>query len=142
MAANTITLKGNAHVIRKEGIVITAAITPGMLIERQATGIARHATAANNAARAFAVENEVVGDGIDDDYAVADTCLFGIFPPGSEVFAFCAGAIAIGEFVESNGAGAVRTITARAATDQDESASIVGVALAAAVSTRCHIEVL
>ncbi len=142
MAANTITLKGYAQVIRKEGIVITAAITPGMLIERQATGVARHANAFNNAAKAFAVENEVVGDGIDDDYAVADTILFGVFPPGAEVYAFCSGAIAIGEFVESDGAGGVQTVAARAATNQDQSASIVGVALAANVSTRCHIEVL
>jgi hypothetical protein len=142
MAVKTITMKGNAHVIRKEGIVITAAITPGMLVARAATGIVRHATAAANAARAFAVENEVVGDGIDDDYAVADTILFGIFPSGAEVYAFCSGSIAIGEFVESNGAGGVRVAATRAATTEAESASVVGVALAANVSTRCHIEVL
>ena len=142
MAFKTITVKGNAHVIRKEGIVVTADITPGMLVARTSTGIVRHATAANNAARAFAVENEVVGDGIDDDYIVADTILFGVFPPGAEIYAFAAGTILLGEFVESNGAGAVRVVAARAATDQDESASIVGVALADNVSTRCHIEIL
>lgn len=142
MAFKTITVKGNAHVIRKEGIVVTAVITPGMLIARTSTGIVRHAGAAQNAARAFAVENEVVGDGIDDDYAVADTVLFGIFPSGAEIYAFASGSISLGDFVESDGAGGVRPLTARAATDQDESASIVGVALADNVSTRCHIEVL
>lgn len=142
MAFKTITVKGNAHVIRKEGIVITAAITPGMLVAVAATGIVRHATAAGNAARSFAVENEVVGDGIDDDFAVADTVLFGVFPPGAEVYAFASGSISLGDFVESNGAGGVRVAAARAATTEAQSASIVGVALADNVSTRCHIEVL
>ena len=142
MAFKTITVKGNAHVIRKEGIVITAAITPGMLVERAATGVVRHATAANNAAKAFAVENEVVGDGIDDDYAVADTILYGIFPQGAEIYAFVSGTIAVGDYLESNGAGGLRPLTARAATDQDESASVVAVALAANVTTRCHVEIL
>ncbi len=142
MTVKTITLKGNAQVIRKESIA-DAAITPGMLCELTATGMKKHAGQAANAQKMFAVENEVVGKGIDDDYAISDTCLYGIFPPGSEVFAIAgiAGVTAL-QFVESDGLGRLEDLTADAATDADQRNAVVGLALTtAAVGDRFKLEV-
>jgi len=142
MTVKTITLKGNDLVIRKEAIA-DAAITPGMLLERTATGVKKHAGAGLNAEKMFAVENEVVGNGIADDYAALDTCLFGIFPPGSEVWAI-AGAAGVTAllYVESDGAGRLDDATADAATDTAQRVSIVGLALTtASVGNRFKLEV-
>ncbi len=142
MAVKTITLIGNSQVIRKESIA-DAAITPGMLLELTATGAKKHAGAGLNAQKMFAVENEVVGDGIDDDYAALDTLLYGIFPPGSVVWAIAgvAGVTAL-DYVESDGLGRLDDATADAATDTDQRNSIVGLALTtAAVGLRFKLEV-
>ncbi len=142
MTVKTITLRGNSFVIRKEAIA-DAIITPGMLLELTATGVKKHAGAGLNAQKMFAVENEVVGNGIDDDYAALDTCLYGIFPPGSEVFAIAgvAGVTAL-QYVESDGLGRLDDATADAATDTDQRTSIVGLALTtAAVGVRFKLEV-
>ncbi len=142
MTVKTITLKGNAQVIRKEAIA-DAIITPGMLLELTATGVKKHAGAGLNAQKMFAVENEVVGGNIDADYAANDTCLFGIFPPGSEVWAIAgaAGVTAL-TYVESDGLGRLDDATADAATDTAQRNSIVGLALTtAAVGDRFKLEV-
>ena len=141
MTVKTIVLKGNEFVVRKEAIAL-GAITPGMLIERAAGGVQAHSTAASNAARAFTVEREITGDGIDVAYATDDTVLYGIFHPGVELYAVVSGAVALGEYLESDGAGGLRTAAADAATDTAQRASIVAVAIAANVSTRCKVEVL
>lgn len=113
MASNTIVLKGNG--INKEAIA-NAAITPGYLVERMSTGnIRKHATAGVEASPAFAIENEVIGLGIDDDYAANDNCLFTYLQSGSEVFALlaaAASAIVIGDKLESAGDGTVRILPA------------------------------
>lgn len=142
MTVKTITLKGNDLVIRKEAIA-DAAITPGMLLELTATGVKKHAGAGLNAQKMFAVENEVVGDGIDDDYATNDTVLYGIFPPGSEVFAIAgaAGVTAL-DYVESDGLGGLDDLTTSAATADTARNSVVGFALTtAAAGDRFKLEV-
>lgn len=141
MTVKTIFIKAPEHVVRKEGIAL-GAITPGMLIERAAGGVQAHGTAASNAAPAFAFERELTGGGIDDAYATDDTVLFGIAQPGVEVYAVVSGSVALGDFLESDGAGGLRTGAADAATDTAQRAAIVAVALAANVSTRCKVEVL
>ncbi len=134
MTVKTITLKGNDLVIRKEGIA-SVAITPGYLIERHsAVGVRPHNSAAVNAQKAFAVENDIVGDGIDVDYAIDDTTLYGVFPAGAEVFALVpasADAIVINDFLESAGDGTLRIAATDAATDEGQRAAIVAVALEA-----------
>ncbi len=126
MAVKTIVLRGKG--IRKEAIAL-GTITPGDLIERAAGGVQVHAGAGLNASKLFAVENEVVGNDIDTDYLINDTVLFGAFKPGDEIFANGLAALTIGDFVESNGAGLVRVLTASAATAEDARASVVGVVL-------------
>lgn len=88
MAAHTIALKGE-H-IRKEGEA-SAAITPGHLVAfGGAKDLVVHASAAGQARKAFALENDLVGLGIDDAYALGEMVQYGVFCPGSEVYAFLA----------------------------------------------------
>lgn len=124
--------------IEKE-LIANAAITPGMLIERMSTNKVRaHATAAGNVIPImFALENEAEGETIDDAYAAADRVRIGIFNAGDEVYAILADGqtIAIGDPLESNGAGYLRKHEADL-TDSDGGTTvythcIVGVALEA-----------
>ncbi len=143
MTVKTITLKGNAHVIRKESIAL-GAITPGHLIERAAGGVQVHGSVGENAARSFAVENEVVGKEIGDAYATDDTVLYGVFPPGSEVFAIAGTAgVTIFDFLESGGDGRLVTLPTEAATPETARHSVVAQALeTSAVGVRVKVEVL
>ena len=142
MAVKKIILLGEEFVIRREDIA-DAIITPGMLLERTATRVKKHAGAGLNAQKMFAVENEVVGLGIADDYAALDTCLFGFFPPGTVVWAIAGtGGVTALLYVESDGLGRLDDATADAATDTDQRNSIVGIALeTAAVGVRFKLEV-
>lgn len=88
--------------------VATAAITPGYLVERNATGVAPHSTAGENANASFAVEMEMTGGTIDTDYAIGDQVVFKTYAAGSGVYAVvAAGATAItkGAFLSSAGDG-------------------------------------
>jgi hypothetical protein len=85
MAAKTVGLKGCG--IAKEGIA-SAAITPGELIEFGGSNdVQRHSTVGGAARRAFALENDLIGRGIDDNYAADETVRYAVFPPGAEVLA-------------------------------------------------------
>ncbi len=127
---NTIVLKGKG--IRKEALA-GGAINPGHLIERTSTGtVIVHAGAGLNAQSMFAVENEVIGEGIDDAYASADNVLYEVLPPGAEVNALVAAsatAIVASDYVESDGDGTVRLLTTDTATDDTQREACVGVAL-------------
>lgn len=96
--------------IRKEGVA-AAAITPGHLIELSSAGIVRvHANAGLDAARMFALENDLVGDDLDDAYGADDTVQYGVFESGAEVNAILAASqtIAVGDFLTSNGDGTLK----------------------------------
>lgn len=114
--SNTILLKGSP--LRKEAQA-AAAITPGHLVELKSTGkIGVHATAGGYAMKAFAVENEVFGNGVDVAYAADDNVLYGVFKNGEEVYALipaAAAAIVVGDFLTSNGDGTLKKATS---TDQ------------------------
>lgn len=108
MAAKTIVLKGRG--IRNEAIA-NAAITPGHLVELMSTGKIRvHATAGGNAEKAFAVENDLVGDVISEAYDAADRVQYEVFGPGCEVNALIKDGqnIAIGDPLESAGDGTLQ----------------------------------
>jgi hypothetical protein len=130
----TVVLKGRG--IRKEFTADAAGILPGMLIKRIATSgkCAVHATAAGNAVKMFAVENEVVGGDIDDAYLDEDNVLAEVMQPGSEVYAFLpanAAAVVIGDYLESDGTGRLRKAVTDAATDDTQRVSVVATALEA-----------
>ena len=129
---STISLKGDG--IRKEGIA-SEAITPGHLVEFGGTkDYRKHATAAGNARKAFALENDLIGSDIDTAYALNDTVQVGLFHSGCEVYALvaaAASAITKGAALESAGNGTVRVQAANAATSQAQRDSVVGYALEA-----------
>lgn len=111
MAVKKIILKGEDLCIRKEGIA-TEAITPGDLVNALPNGdVSMNDVAAGHPTgdipKAFAYENEVVGQDIDTDYAANDTILYAICPPGTEVWANGDAAITAGNYVEAATGGAV-----------------------------------
>ncbi len=127
----TVHLKGDG--LDKEAAAI-AAITPGDLIEFNSTGVRRHSVAAGNARKAFALEADYVGKGIDDNYAIGDRVLYKVYENGGEVYARVAAAataITKGAALESAGDGTVRISTAAAATSNLQRDGIVGYALEA-----------
>ena len=84
------------------------AITPGNLVELMSTGkIRRHSTAGAPAVKLFALEDELQGKNIDQDYATGTVVQCWWTVPGEEVYALLADAqtIAIGDFLCSDGAG-------------------------------------
>ncbi len=135
MTVKTIVLKGAG--IRKE-LIGASAITPGELVERTASNtVQAHSSAGAQAQRAWAVENEVVGEDIDDDYATLDTVLFEIHPPGSEIYGWITtDDITRGDLLVSNGDGSMKAVstpgivpTATGVITDDDSAASNGVAI-------------
>lgn len=116
MTVKTIILRGATKGINKEGFA-GGAITPGMLVETNATGkVVAHATASalGKVMPAFAREREMTGDGIDKAYVADDTTLYTVLPSGAEVFALMeAGhaAVAVGAKLESAGDGTFQAKT-------------------------------
>jgi len=130
MSNNTIILKGCG--IRKERTA-NASITPGHLVEVMSTGKVRvHATAGGHAQKAFAVENDLIGDGITTAYAAAAQVQYEVMERGAEVYALIANGqtIVIGDPLESAGNGELRKYTHDSA-GLDTTNNIVAYALAA-----------
>lgn len=97
----TIALKGE-HILKEREA--NAVITPGDLVELMSSGnIRRHAGLGTAAQRAFALENDLIGRGIGDDYAAGEGVRYGVFQPGAEVFALLVTgeSCSIGDFLES-----------------------------------------
>ena len=138
--ARTISLKGDGILKERKA---NAAITPGHLIEVMNTGNVRvHSTAGGQAQRAFALENDLIGKGIDDAYAQNDNVRYAVFPPGAEVNALLVTGetVAIGDFLESAGNGTLQV------SSTPVEGSNVAIALAAVTGggspLRCRVEVL
>lgn len=106
---STILLKGRG--IRKEAVA-GGTITPGHLLNINSSGqLVVHATAAGPVAPLFAVENDLVGKGITDNYSANDYVQAEYLYCGCEVYALvAAGATAItrGDLLESAGDGTLR----------------------------------
>jgi len=144
--SNTIILKG--HGIRKERIA-NATITPGHLVEVISTGkLQPHGTAGGNAQKAFAVEDDLQGKTITNDYAANDRVQYNVMERGSEVYAVLATnqTIDIGDPLESAGDGTLQKhVPANSAGVVEAVNSIVGYALEAVTTTsstaRIKIEV-
>jgi len=106
--AKTIILIGRG--IRKERVA-NAAITPGHLVEVMTTGKLRvHATAAGNAQKAFAVEDDMQGKSITDAYVANTRVQYEVMERGAEINAIIANGqtIAIGDPLESAGDGTLQ----------------------------------
>jgi hypothetical protein len=112
-APRAILLRGrHIHEERPAG----GTITPGHLVQLNSSGqFVVHATAAVAAVPIFAVENDLVGKGIDDNYVVNDLCQAEHCSPGMEVNALIAAAapaITKGDLLESAGNGTLRKVVA------------------------------
>ena len=109
MAKNTIKIKKYSDIV--EEYSANAAITPGHLIEIMSTGYVRkHAGAAQDVLPMFALEDELQGKGIDDDFAQYDRVQCWIPNRGDIVNAILADGqdIEVGEMLVSNGDGTLK----------------------------------
>lgn len=107
MAKNTIKLKKYSDII--EEYVAAAAITPGMLLEYTSGGeVQAHQNAGLNVVQMFALEDELQGKGIDEDYSTDAPVQVWIPGRGDQVYAILkddTAAVTTGDFLESAGAG-------------------------------------
>ena len=130
---NTVKLK-NFSDVNEEYTATAAALIPGMLLELDSAGkVKAHATAGGNVLPMFAFEDELQGKGIDDAYAVSDKIQVWIPGRGDQVYAILAddNSVAIGDFLESNGAGFLQKHAADVSDAANVTNQIVGVALEA-----------
>ena len=107
--SNTIKLKKYVDVINEYEAGDT--IIPGQLVQLVSDGTVQpHGTAGGVAEKAFALEDELQGKGIDDAYAEGDRVQVMYARPGDEVYAFLkeASSITVGEFLESAGDGSLQ----------------------------------
>lgn len=111
MSKNTIALKFRSQELRKE-YQAGGTITPGHLVQIGSDGKAVvHAVAGGNQRKAFAVEDELQGNDINDNYTVDNMAQVDHFSNGEEVYAWLQGestAVVIGDALESAGDGTLR----------------------------------
>lgn len=141
--ARTIALKG--EFIRKEGEA-SGAITPGHLVEfGGANDLQVQGTAGAFCRKAFAVENDLIGDGISDAYASGDTVQYGVFSAGTEVYALLAAGenVAKGAALVAAGDGSLQAASAAASGESTPDEYVVAFAMEAvnnsAASTQARI---
>lgn len=112
MARRTIILMGEPKV--SEDWAAGGAITPGMLIERNGSGLmVAHATAGGAAAYDFAMERDEMGKDIDQAYASGDYVKTAHCHAGMRVNALIANGVnaAVNSKLESAGNGTLRVFT-------------------------------
>lgn len=92
-----------------------AAITPGQLVELLSTDkIQKQATALADIGRLVAIENFLIGEGINDAYAVNDIVLHRAFGRGDQILLILKdgnGPVAIGDKLEAALLGEVQKFT-------------------------------
>lgn len=123
MAFETIKIKKYSDVVIERAAA--AAITPGMLVEFASTNtVQKHSTAAGKHSFMFALEDELQGKGINDNYAAGDRVQVWVAGRGDIVNALLKdeATITIGTYLESDGLGKLQAYT---------SGVIVGVAVEA-----------
>lgn len=131
MKKNTIKLKKYLDVI-EEYTATAVAITPGDLLELTSAGLVQaHSTDSGTVLPMFALEDELQGNGIDDDYAACAKIQVWVAVRGEQVFANIADdeVITTGDFLVSNGDGTLKGTTNSSATLDEFPSSVVGVAL-------------
>lgn len=112
MARNTIIIVNHSNSFFEADAA--GAITPGHLVELGSSlDVQVHSTAKGNAAKTFAIEDALQGNGIDTDYAADDVVRVWTPQPGDEVNALLSDGetAVIGNFLESNGDGTLRVYT-------------------------------
>lgn len=106
MAYKSIKLKRYNKIVNENDAA--ESITPGALIELDSNGeYQNHSTADGPASATFALEDELQGNSVKDDYASGDPVQGGTFQPGDEVLALVASSYSptVGEYLTSAGNG-------------------------------------
>jgi hypothetical protein len=146
---DTIVAKKYLHI--QDEKLAGGTIIPGMLVQRTSTdGVIAHNVAGGSVNKLFALEDDKQGNGITDNYSSGNLVQLWHPVPGEVVYAIATvsgGAIAIGDFVESDGTGRLRKQEGpQSSVAKDEfGSSIVGVAVEAAasgVAVRFKVEIL
>lgn len=104
---NTIKAKKYLDII-EEMTATAVEITPGMLLELTSANLVQaHALAGGNVLPMFALEDELQGKGIDDNYAVSDKIQVWVTVRGEWVYAILADGenVVIGDYLESASGG-------------------------------------
>jgi hypothetical protein len=113
---NTVKLKSFSDSDVIVELVAASAISPGHIIEMNSNGkVKAHATEGGNVAPIMvALEDELQGNGLDDDYAADDQVQCWIPQRGDELLAILADGedVNVGDLVESAGGGTVQKYTA------------------------------
>jgi len=125
MAKKTIKIKNYSDIL-EEYDATAVAITPGMLLELTSAGaVQAHSAEAGNVLPMFAVEDAMQGKGIADNYAASAKIQVWVPGRGDVVFGIVEDAtnIAIGDFLESNGAGLLQKYVADTASWAEPSAA-------------------
>ena len=128
----TISLKGEP--MFKEAPA-KAALKPGHLIELTFTGsqveVQKDSGKGTGAQKtvwaAFALENDLIGKGVTDEYPIGENVRYGVFHSGQEILARVAASapnIGIGEFLESAADGTLRAAIADTTTDTTQRGAI------------------
>ena len=126
MAYNSIIIKSYTK-IQEEYTATAVAIRPGYLLELTSAGLVQaHSSAEGNCLPMFALEDELQGRGIDTNYGVSTKVQVWIPRRGDIVYALLADGqtVVIGDFLESNGAGALQKHVSE--TESWENASAAG----------------
>lgn len=129
---NTIKVKKYSDVI-EEYVATTAVITPGMLLEITSGALVKaHAVSEGDVLPMFALEDELLGKGIDDNYAISVPIQCWIPGRGDQVYAHLANGetAVVGSYLSSNGDGYLK-VHATGSAAFDFPLGIVGQALEA-----------
>ncbi len=106
--SKTIKLKKYSDVI--EEYIAAGTITPGMLLEFDSDGkVIAHSDSGEQGIPMFALEDELKGKAIGDNYSSADPVQVWIPGRGDQVYGLLIGsAVVIGDFLQSNGDGKLK----------------------------------
>ena len=134
---NTIKVKKYLDIL-EERTATAVAITPGMLLELTSAGtVQAHSAAGGNVLPMVALEDELQGNDIDDNYAVSAQIQIWIPMRGAEFYGILLAGedVSVGDFLESDGTGKLKKYVADSADSDDEFVSypnqIVGIAMEA-----------
>lgn len=106
MGKKTIKLKKYGDIVNEE--VAAETITPGALVELNSSGnVQNHSTADGAAATMIALEDELQGNTIEDDYSADDPVQVWYVQPGEEALILVGSGYdpAVGDYLQSNGDG-------------------------------------
>lgn len=138
----TIRIQTDARV--KEALA-GGAITPGMLVAYTSTGtVVVHPSSGADAAKMFAMEDDLQGKSITDAYASGNNVRFFAAQRGDLVFAYLASGqnVTCHDLLESNGAGYLTKHTASSAGVVEYPEAIVGEAMESVNATSAASRIL